>query len=76
MGEKLVVPRRRVRKDWFVGLSPDHADRTQNDVHDDSLIVLTPNITDHNVTSRVIGTLSFHLSTRIWVHHKYVHILS
>lgn len=56
MGEKLVVPRRRVRKDWFVGLSPDHADRTQNDVHDDSLIVLTPNITDHNVTSREIGT--------------------
>lgn len=37
MGEKLVVPRRRVRKDWYVGLSPDHADRTQNDVHDDSL---------------------------------------
>lgn len=62
MGEKLVVPRRRVRKDWYVGLSPDHTDRTQNDVHDDSLIVSVPNTTDHNGTSPVIGNLYSHLS--------------
>jgi hypothetical protein len=37
MLEKMTVPRRRVKKDWYVGLSPDHANRTQNDVHDDSL---------------------------------------
>lgn len=62
MGEKLVVPRRRVRKDWYVGLSPDHADRTENDVHDDSLIVSILNTTNNNVTSPVIGNLYFHLS--------------
>jgi hypothetical protein len=37
MLEKMTVPRRRVKKDWYVGLSPDHANHTQNDVHDDSL---------------------------------------
>ncbi|KAG0582223.1 hypothetical protein KC19_3G044000 [Ceratodon purpureus] len=55
MGEKLVVPRRRVRKDWYVGLSPDHADRTQNDVHDDSLNILISNTTDHNAASPLHG---------------------
>lgn len=62
MGEKLVVPRRRVRKDWYVGLSPDHTDRTQNEVHDDSLNVPILNTTDHNGTSPVIGNLCFHVS--------------
>ncbi|XP_015580077.1 protein DEFECTIVE IN EXINE FORMATION 1 [Ricinus communis] len=38
MTEKLVVPRRRVRKDWHVGLNPDPVDRSQPDVHDDQLV--------------------------------------
>lgn len=37
MTDKLEVPRRKVRKDWYVGLYPDHADRSHPDVHDDSL---------------------------------------
>ena len=37
MTEKLEVPRRRVRKDWYVGLLPDPVDRSHPDVHDDSL---------------------------------------
>lgn len=53
MGEKLVVPRRRVRKDWYVGLSPDHADRSKNDVHDDSLI-------DLNTIAPLNNTYSIH----------------
>lgn len=61
MGEKLVVPRRRVRKNWYEGLSPDPTDRTQNDVHDDSLIVSSLNATDHNGTPPVIGNFYFHL---------------
>lgn len=55
MGEKLVVPRRRVRKDWYVGLSPDHADRSKNDVHDDSLIDLNT-IAPLNNTYSIHGT--------------------
>lgn len=38
MADKLEVPRRKVRKDWYVGLHPDPVDRTHPDVHDDSLI--------------------------------------
>ncbi|XVE76505.1 hypothetical protein DITRI_Ditri12bG0179000 [Diplodiscus trichospermus] len=38
MTDKLEVPRRRVRKDWYVGLHPDPVDRSQPDVHDDLLV--------------------------------------
>lgn len=38
MSEKLEVPRRKVRKDWHVGLNPDPANRSHPDVHDDLLI--------------------------------------
>ncbi|XP_044473503.1 protein DEFECTIVE IN EXINE FORMATION 1-like [Mangifera indica] len=38
MKDKLVVPRRRVSKDWYVGLHPDPVDRTHPDVHDDLLV--------------------------------------
>jgi len=30
---KMTVPRLRVRKDWFVGLSPDHVDHEHPDIH-------------------------------------------
>ncbi|KAM7260320.1 hypothetical protein ACFE04_016061 [Oxalis oulophora] len=39
MTEKLVVPRLRVRKDWYTGLKPQHEDRSHPDVHDDQLIL-------------------------------------
>ncbi|XP_031485619.1 protein DEFECTIVE IN EXINE FORMATION 1 [Nymphaea colorata] len=38
MSEKLVIPRRKVRKDWYVGLDPETVDRSHPDVHDDSLM--------------------------------------
>ncbi|XVF76766.1 hypothetical protein PTKIN_Ptkin13bG0293400 [Pterospermum kingtungense] len=38
MTDKLEVPRRKVRKDWHVGLHPDPVDRSHPDVHDDLLV--------------------------------------
>ncbi|XP_070665985.1 protein DEFECTIVE IN EXINE FORMATION 1 isoform X2 [Malus domestica] len=39
MVDKLVVPRRKVKKNWYGGLHPDPVDRTHPDVHDDSLVM-------------------------------------
>ncbi|XP_020202953.1 protein DEFECTIVE IN EXINE FORMATION 1 [Cajanus cajan] len=38
MSDKLEVPRRKVRKNWFVGLNPDPVDRSHPDVHDEQLV--------------------------------------
>lgn len=38
MSDKLEVPRRKVRKNWHVGLNLDHADRSLPDVHDEQLV--------------------------------------
>jgi len=38
MSDKLVVPRRKVRKNWHAGLSKDPVDRSHPDVHDDRLV--------------------------------------
>ncbi|CAM8930148.1 unnamed protein product [Rhodiola kirilowii] len=38
MADKLEIPRRKVRKDWHVGLNTDPADRSHPDVHDEELI--------------------------------------
>uniref|UniRef100_A0A0D9ZF68 DEX1 C-terminal domain-containing protein n=1 Tax=Oryza glumipatula TaxID=40148 RepID=A0A0D9ZF68_9ORYZ len=37
MMDKLEVPRRKVHKDWYVGLNPDPVDRSHPDVHDSSI---------------------------------------
>ena len=37
MTDKLEVPRRKIKKNWYVGLHPDPADRSQPDIHDSSL---------------------------------------
>ncbi|KAG6495589.1 hypothetical protein ZIOFF_043415 [Zingiber officinale] len=37
MMDKLEVPRRKVRKNWYAGLDPDPVDRSHPDVHDDSI---------------------------------------
>jgi hypothetical protein len=38
MMDKLEVPRRKVHKDWHVGLNPDPVDRSHPDVHDSSIV--------------------------------------
>lgn len=38
MTDKLVVPRRKVRKDWYGGLDPDPVDRRHPDVRDEELV--------------------------------------
>lgn len=38
MSEKLVVPRRKVRKDWYAGLDSDPVDRSHPDVQDEQLL--------------------------------------
>ncbi|KAG6769562.1 hypothetical protein POTOM_025210 [Populus tomentosa] len=39
MTDKLEVPRRRVKKNWYVGLDLDPVDRSHPDVHDDQLVM-------------------------------------
>lgn len=43
MTEKLTLPRERVRKDWYVGVKTDHADRSHSDVDDKGLTEETLN---------------------------------
>ncbi|WVZ16819.1 hypothetical protein V8G54_009801, partial [Vigna mungo] len=38
MSDKLEIPRRKVLKEWFVGLDPDPVDRSHPNVHDDQLV--------------------------------------
>ncbi|XP_062002555.1 protein DEFECTIVE IN EXINE FORMATION 1 isoform X3 [Rosa rugosa] len=44
MVDKLVVPRRKVKKNWFGGLHPDPVDRTHPDVRDDLLVMQATNM--------------------------------
>ncbi|MQM19813.1 hypothetical protein Taro_052827 [Colocasia esculenta] len=53
MNDKLEVPRRKVRKDWYVGLHPDPVDRSHPDIHDPSLV---PESTLVNSTSQINGS--------------------
>ncbi|XP_010543232.1 PREDICTED: protein DEFECTIVE IN EXINE FORMATION 1 [Tarenaya hassleriana] len=39
MSDKLEVPRRKVHKNWYVGLDPDPVDRSHPDVHDEQLVL-------------------------------------
>lgn len=38
MTDKLEIPRRRVRKNWYGSLNPDPVDRSHPDVHDEQLV--------------------------------------
>ncbi|CAN6471441.1 unnamed protein product [Victoria cruziana] len=53
MSEKLVIPRRKVHKDWFVGLDPETVDRSHPDVHDDSLVKQQNDTKSSNSSSTV-----------------------
>ncbi|CAL9198700.1 protein DEFECTIVE IN EXINE FORMATION 1-like isoform X1 [Musa acuminata AAA Group] len=55
MMDKLEVPRRRVRKNWYVGLHPDPVDRSHPDVHDDLLV---EEASAMNSMSHVNGSMS------------------
>ncbi|CAA7051069.1 unnamed protein product [Microthlaspi erraticum] len=73
MSDKLEVPRRKVHKNWHVGLNPDPVDRSHPDVHDDLLVqeamemmssttqtnptTTTPNVTD-SMSKEVHGEAS------------------
>jgi hypothetical protein len=39
MADKIEIPRRRVKKNWYVGLHSDPVDRSHPDVHDEQLVV-------------------------------------
>ena len=56
MVDKLVVPRRKVKKNWFGGLHPDPVDRTHPDVHDDLLLMEATNI--HSTPRKLIAYLN------------------
>ncbi|XWS55564.1 hypothetical protein CRYUN_Cryun09bG0011000 [Craigia yunnanensis] len=69
MTDKLEVPRRKVRKDWYVGLHPDPVDCSHPDVHDDLLVqeaakmnaanrMLFPKINGSKPESNLMGSAS------------------
>jgi hypothetical protein len=39
MSDKIEIPRRRVKKNWYVGLHSDPVDRSHPDVDDELLVV-------------------------------------
>lgn len=55
MSDKLVVPRRRVRKNWYEGLNPDPVDRSHPDVDDPQLVqeAAEMNFVSHSIKNKV-----------------------
>ncbi|KAJ7534472.1 hypothetical protein O6H91_13G096300 [Diphasiastrum complanatum] len=45
--EKMIVPRLRVRKDWYAGLNLDHVDRSHPDIHDEDLVIKSATNSSH-----------------------------
>ncbi|KAK8685331.1 hypothetical protein V6N13_041334 [Hibiscus sabdariffa] len=74
MTEKLEVPRRKVRKDWYVGLHPDPVDRSHPDVHDDSLIEEAAKMNAMNKTNEMIPKSNLTGSTSIANHPSEVNL--
>ncbi|KAK7382579.1 hypothetical protein VNO80_01489 [Phaseolus coccineus] len=72
MSDKLEVPRRKVRKEWFVGLDPDPVDRSHPNVHDDQLVqdatiknsMSQMNGSRHDAKSSVATSTENHLDTK------------
>ncbi|KAK4359295.1 hypothetical protein RND71_021524 [Anisodus tanguticus] len=54
MSDKLEIPRLKVKKNWYAGLSSDPVDRSHPDVHDDQLIQehLMESLARHNASSQ------------------------
>ncbi|KAG9453874.1 hypothetical protein H6P81_006778 [Aristolochia fimbriata] len=72
MVDKLEVPRRRVRKDWYVGLKPDPVDRSHPDVHDESLIQQAASGMNPDTEKNETLSLSNSLSTSTGSNHEIV----
>nr|GLL36921.1 protein DEFECTIVE IN EXINE FORMATION 1 isoform X2 [Ipomoea trifida] len=66
MSDKLVIPRLRVKQNWYVGLNPDPVDRSHPDVHDDQLIqeALIESLARQNI-SVTHGANSSHTTTEV-----------
>ncbi|XP_061344418.1 protein DEFECTIVE IN EXINE FORMATION 1 [Gastrolobium bilobum] len=72
MSDKLEVPRRRVLKNWFVGLNSDPVDRSHPDVHDDQIVqeatvmnsLSQMNASTHGVNSTAATSTESHLGTK------------
>lgn len=58
MTDKLEIPRRRVRKNWYVSLNPDPVDRSHPDVHDDQLITEAMNSKSTSQTNGSVPELN------------------
>ncbi|KAJ1411283.1 WD40/YVTN repeat-like-containing domain superfamily [Sesbania bispinosa] len=72
MSDKLEIPRRRVPKNWYVGLKSDPVDRSHPDVHDDQLVqeatimntLSQMNGSKHEVNSSATTLTGSHLGTK------------
>ncbi|KAI5392074.1 protein DEFECTIVE IN EXINE FORMATION 1 [Lathyrus oleraceus] len=72
MSDKLEVPRRKVLKNWYVGLNADPADRTHPDVHDEQLVqeatiaksMSKTNGSKHEVNSSAATSTESHTDTK------------
>ncbi|WRX23035.1 Dual specificity phosphatase [Theobroma cacao] len=74
MTDKLEVPRRRVRKDWYVGLHPDPVDRSHPDVQDDLLVQEAAKMNAMNQTNGSILESNLTGSTSIENHSSKVNL--
>ncbi|CAN1303841.1 Protein DEFECTIVE IN EXINE FORMATION 1 [Linum perenne] len=55
MTDKIEIPRRRVKKDWYVGLKKDPVDRSHPDVHDDEIMMEAASAYEKNKMSQTTG---------------------
>ncbi|MBA0713494.1 hypothetical protein Golax_012527 [Gossypium laxum] len=74
MTDKLEVPRRKVRKDWHVGLHPDPVDRSHPDVDDDLLIQEAAKMNAVNQTNKTIPESNLTEPTLIGNHSSKVNL--
>ncbi|MBA0588146.1 hypothetical protein Gorai_001259, partial [Gossypium raimondii] len=74
MTDKLEVPRRKVRKDWHVGLHPDPVDRSHPDVDDDLLIQEAAKMNAVNQTNKTIPESNLAEPTLIGNHSSKVNL--
>jgi hypothetical protein len=77
MSEKIGIPRRRVKKNWYVGLHSDPVDRSHPDVNDDLLVMeaaekMSRKLFLHSYKFYICSILSL-LSWVLTIHHLLQH---